>query len=76
MRRLIRATLAGLKPRQREVVELSLRHHLNDADLAVVLGMSWSRAHALSSRARSQLENALRVLLVTRTGREDVSVAR
>ena len=63
VRRLIWATLAGLKPRQREVVELSLRHDLNDADLAVVLGTSWSRAHALSSRARSELENGLRVLL-------------
>ena len=71
VRRLIWATLAGLKPRQREVVELSLRHDLNDAELAVVLGTSWSRAHALSSRARSELENGLRVLLVARTGRED-----
>lgn len=71
VRRLIWATLAGLKPRQREVVELSLRHDLNDADLAAVLGTSWSRAHALSSRARSELENGLRVLLVARTGRED-----
>jgi RNA polymerase sigma factor (sigma-70 family) len=70
VRRLILATLAELNPRQREVVELSLRHNLDDADLATVLGMSWSQAHALSSDARSHLENALRVLFVTRTGRE------
>ena len=49
---------------------MSLRHDLNDADLTVVLDRSWSRTHALSSRARSQLENTLRVLLVTRTGRQ------
>jgi RNA polymerase sigma factor (sigma-70 family) len=70
VRRLIRASLAELDLRQREVVELSLRHELDDADLAMVFGMSWSQAHALSSRARSQLENTLRMLLVTRTGRE------
>lgn len=69
-RRLIRATMSGLDPREREVVELSLRHDLNNADLAVVLGMSGSEAHALSSRARSQLENALRLLLVTHAGRQ------
>ena len=69
-RRLIRATMAELNPRQREVVELSLRHKLDDADLAMVLGMSRSQAHALSSRAQSQLENALRMLLITRAGRE------
>ena len=68
--KLIRASLVELKPRQREVLELSLRHHLNDADLAVVLGVPWSQAHALSSRARSQFDNALRAYLVTRTGRE------
>jgi lipopolysaccharide exporter len=68
-RRLIRATMSGLNLPEREVVELSLRHNLNDADLAMVLGMSWSEAHALSSRARSQLENALRFLLVAHTGR-------
>ena len=55
---------------QREVIELSLRHDLDDAELAMVLGMSWSRTHALSSRAQSQLEDALRILLVTRTGRK------
>ena len=69
-RRLIRATLAELNLRQREVVELGLRHRLDDADLAMVLGMSRSQAHALSSSAQSQLENALRILLVTRTGRK------
>ena len=69
-RRLIRATMSGLNPREREIVELSLRHKLNDADLATVFGVSGSQAHDLSSRARSQLENALRLLLATYTGRE------
>lgn len=68
--RLICAASIELTPRQREVVELSLRHNLNDVDLAVVLGVSRSQAHALSSHARSQLDKALRAYLVTRTGRE------
>lgn len=70
VRRLIRATLAELNLRQREVVELSLRHKLDDADLAIILGMSRSQAHALSSRAQRQLQDALRMLLITRAGRE------
>ena len=40
LRRLIRATVDELEPDEREVIELSLRHHLDDSDLAVVLGMS------------------------------------
>ena len=51
---LIRASLAELEPDEREVIELSLRHDLYDSDLATVLGVSWSQAYALTSRARSQ----------------------
>jgi len=69
LRRLVRGALAGLHPDEREVLELSLRHDLDGADLAAVLGMSRSQAHALASRARGQLEKALGVLLVARTGR-------
>ena len=74
LRTLTRTILDELKPHQREVVELSLRRDLNDADLAIVLNVSWSQAHALSSRARSHLEDPLRALLVARTGREDCPV--
>ena len=59
---LIRASLAGLEPDEREVIELSLRHDLYDSDLATVLGVSWSEAYALTSRARSQLEKNLGAL--------------
>jgi RNA polymerase sigma factor (sigma-70 family) len=67
---LVGAILAGLKPREREVVELSLRHNLHDADLAMALGMSPSRAHSLSARAHGRLKRALEALLIARTGRE------
>jgi RNA polymerase sigma factor (sigma-70 family) len=67
--RLVRAILAELKPREREVIELNLRHDLYDADLATALGMPSSQAYALASQTRSRLERALGTLLVTGTGR-------
>jgi RNA polymerase sigma factor (sigma-70 family) len=65
---LIRGILAELPPREREVIELSLRHNLHDDDLAEALEMSASRAHALTERARGRLEKALGALLVARIG--------
>jgi RNA polymerase sigma factor (sigma-70 family) len=70
LRSLIHSVLAGLTPREREVMELSFRHGLNDNDLAIVLGLSRSRAHALASRARGRLEEALGALHIALTGRE------
>jgi RNA polymerase sigma factor (sigma-70 family) len=70
LRTLIYSILAGLKPREREVIELSFRHDLNDDDLAIALGVSSSRAHALASRARSRLEEALSALHIALTRRE------
>ena len=59
---LIRSILADLKPRERETVELSFRHDLFDDDLAIALGLSVSRAHALASRTRGRLEQSLAAL--------------
>jgi RNA polymerase sigma factor (sigma-70 family) len=70
VRRLIRATLAGLKPGDREVIELTLRQGLDDSELAAVLGVSWSRAHAHASHARAQLERTLGALLIARTAQQ------
>jgi len=70
VRRLILATLADMKPQEHEVIELSVRHNLDEAELAAVLGVSWSRAHTLVSQARDHLEKALDALLIARTGRE------
>ena len=70
LRSLIHSTLAGLRPREREVIELSLRHDLGDNDLAIVLGVSQSRAHDLASRAKGRLEEALGALHIALTGRE------
>ena len=69
LRTLILTILAELKPLEREIIELILRHELYDADLAVALGVSWSRAHALASHALGHLEKALGTLLVASAGR-------
>ena len=69
LRSLIHSILAGLKPREREVIELIFRHDLHDDDLTMVLGVSQSRAQALASRARGHLEEALGTLHIALTGR-------
>jgi RNA polymerase sigma factor (sigma-70 family) len=66
---LMRAILTDLRPREREVTELQLRHDLDEADVARVLGVPPRRARALAARARGRLEKALGELLVARTGR-------
>ena len=43
LRTLIYSILAELKPREREVIELSFRHDLHGDDLAIALGVSSSR---------------------------------
>jgi RNA polymerase sigma factor (sigma-70 family) len=70
LRELIRAAIDGLNRRDREVIELSLLHELEGDDLADALGVSRNHAHALLSRARSQLERSLGALVVARTGRQ------
>ncbi len=70
LRSLIYSVLAGLKPRDREVVELSFRHDLSADELAIALGVPRSRAHALATRARKRLEQALRALHVVLTRRD------
>jgi RNA polymerase sigma factor (sigma-70 family) len=69
LRDLVSAALSGLNPAERDVIELSLRHELAGEDLAAALGVSRNHAHALLSRARSQLERSLGALMVARTGR-------
>src|SRR5215469_5135886 len=70
LRDLVRSAIEGLNSGEREVIELSLRHELDGADLAAALGVPVNQAHALASRARGQLERSIGALLVARTGRE------
>jgi RNA polymerase sigma factor (sigma-70 family) len=70
LRELVRAAITGLNPGDQEVIELSLRHELEGADLADALGVARNHAHALLSRARDQLKKSLGALLVARSGRQ------
>jgi RNA polymerase sigma factor (sigma-70 family) len=76
LRTLIQSILAGLKPREREVIELSFRHDLYDDELAIVLGVSRSRAHAQAVRARNRLEEALCAHHIALTRRKACPVLR
>jgi RNA polymerase sigma factor (sigma-70 family) len=71
LRALFEDAAAGLNPGEREVIELQLRQGLEAGEVATVLGVSRSHAHTLLSRARSQLEACLGVLLVGRAGRDE-----
>ena len=70
VQQLVRAAIDGLNPGDRDVIELSLISELDNDELADALGVSRNHAHALLSRARSQLERSLGALIVARTGRE------
>jgi len=69
LQQLVRAAIDGLNPGERDVIELSLVQELDGDELAAALGVSRNHAHALLSRARSQLERSLGALIVARTGR-------
>jgi RNA polymerase sigma factor (sigma-70 family) len=70
-RALVRDAVAALNPREQEVLNLTLRHELSGAELAAALGVSANHAHALTSKAREQLERSVGALLTARTGRAD-----
>lgn len=70
LRELVWAAANGLNPTDREVIELTVRHGLDGAQLAATLGVSRNQAHAMASRARAQFERALAVVVVARTGRD------
>jgi RNA polymerase sigma factor (sigma-70 family) len=69
LREFVRTALDGLNPAEREIIELDMRHDLQGADLAAVLGVPRNQAHDLATQARGRLENALAALLAARTGR-------
>ena len=70
LRQLVKDAIGGLNPGERDVIELSLVQGLDGDELTDTLGVSRNHAHALVSRARSQLERSLGALVVARTGRD------
>ncbi|HEV2536919.1 MAG TPA: sigma-70 family RNA polymerase sigma factor, partial [Streptosporangiaceae bacterium] len=71
LRTLLRSAVRGLNASEQDLIELQLRQELDVAEIAAMLGVSRNHAHALLSRARSQLEVSLGALLVARSGRGD-----
>ncbi len=69
--RLVDEAAAGLDERDREVLDLHMRHGLEGEELADVLGVSVQNAYKLVQRVRARVERSLGALLVARHARRD-----
>ncbi|MGA8462423.1 MAG: sigma-70 family RNA polymerase sigma factor, partial [Streptosporangiaceae bacterium] len=63
---ILRAALDRLSERDREVLNLTFRHRLNEADLAAVIGVPPRRARALLSEASLNFDHSAPVVAVLR----------
>jgi len=70
-RQLVHAALLALTGRQREALDLSLRHELAPQELADVLAITSPDASILITQARHDLDDAFAAVVVATTGRED-----
>lgn len=61
----------SLTERDRDLLELSIRHGLDGEDLADALGVAISHLHVLKSRMNDRLKKAVGSLLIARMGTED-----
>ncbi|HEX6473273.1 MAG TPA: sigma-70 family RNA polymerase sigma factor [Streptosporangiaceae bacterium] len=68
-RQLVHSALSGLNGRQREAVDLALRHELEVHELAGVLGLPPEQAGELVGQARATLDDALAAAIIARSGR-------
>ena len=71
LRTLMTEASAGLNEREREILELHMRHELEGEELADVLGVSVQNAYKLVQRVRDRVERSLGSLLIARHGRRD-----
>lgn len=75
-RLLVSAALAGLNAGDREVIELSLRHELNNASIAAAIGQSSSHTSALVTRAKQQFDASMSAVLLMKTRGRDCGELR
>jgi len=68
---LVWAAASGLNARDRAVLYLNTSQGLDGEMLTAALGVQHANPHSLISRARRQLDRAIGVLLVARSGRRD-----
>ncbi|TDE19379.1 sigma factor [Actinomadura sp. 6K520] len=67
-RQLVHSGLAALRGREREALDLMLRHGLDAAEIGGVLGMDAHEAADLTGRARARLDGALTAAHIARNG--------
>ncbi|SNR25580.1 RNA polymerase sigma factor [Actinomadura mexicana] len=70
-RRLVHAALSGLRGRERESLDLMLRHGLDADEIGGVLGMDAQQATGLTAEARARLDDSLAAAYIARAGRDD-----
>lgn len=70
-RQLVHSALAGLNGKQREAIDLVLRHHLAPEELAGVLGLSTEQATELAWQARERLDDAFAAAVLVHDGRSE-----
>ncbi|MCW2913180.1 MAG: sigma-70 family polymerase sigma factor [Actinomycetia bacterium] len=70
-RQFVHSALAGLNGKQREAIDLVLRHHLTPEELAGVLGLSTEEAAELAWESRERLDDALAAAVLVRGGRSE-----
>ncbi|TDD23622.1 sigma-70 family RNA polymerase sigma factor, partial [Actinomadura sp. KC06] len=74
-RHFVHGALSGLRGREREALDLMLRHGLDVVEIGGVLGIDAEAATDLSGEARAHLEDALAAASIARDGRDCPSVA-
>jgi RNA polymerase sigma factor (sigma-70 family) len=70
-RLLVHSALAGLTGRQREAVDLSVRHELDADDIAGIFAISTAQSTRLLGEARADLSKAIGAAIIGRTGQDD-----
>lgn len=70
-RLLAHSALAGLTGRQREAIDLSVRHELDAEDIAGIFAMTTPQANKLLGDARADLTKSLAAAIIARTGHDD-----
>ncbi|WP_433473804.1 RNA polymerase sigma factor [Spirillospora sp. CA-142024] len=70
-RRLVHGALSGLRGREREALDLMLRHGLDASEVGGVLGIDAQEATNLTGEAHARLDEALAAAYIARAGRDD-----
>ncbi|MEU5881244.1 sigma-70 family RNA polymerase sigma factor [Spirillospora sp. NPDC047279] len=70
-RQLVHSALSGLRGREREALDLLMRHGLDPAEIGGALGMGAQEATDLVAQARRHLDDALAAALIARDGRDE-----